>query len=88
MFELWQVVNENLCASKSLNKFQTFEVNYKISKERRISIASVVGLDNLSSNLRIIKLRSITYSPGHNSLELHNILIQSRFITSKRKLDI
>ena len=28
----------------------------KISKERRIAIASVVGLDNLSSNLRIIIL--------------------------------
>ena len=33
---------------------------YKISKERRIAIASVVGLDNLSSNLRIIILRLIT----------------------------
>ena len=33
---------------------------YKISKERRMVIASIVGLDNLSSNLWIIILRSIT----------------------------
>ena len=33
---------------------------YKVSKERRIAIASVVGLDNLSSNLRIVILRFIT----------------------------
>ena len=33
---------------------------YKISKERRIAIVMVVGLNNLSSNLRIIILRSIT----------------------------
>ena len=33
---------------------------YKISEERRIAIASVVRLDNLSSNLRIIILHSIT----------------------------
>ena len=31
-----------------------------ISKERRIAISSVVGLDNLSSNLRIIILGLIT----------------------------
>ena len=35
------------------------QLTCKISKERRIAIASVVGLDNLSSNLRIIILRSI-----------------------------
>ena len=36
------------------------QLSDKISKEKRIAIASVVGLDNLSSNLRIIILRSIT----------------------------
>ena len=40
-----------------LNKKQ---LTNKISKERRITIASVVGLGNLSSNLRIIILGSIT----------------------------
>ena len=62
-----------VCGSKALNKFQTFEwsqyfspdlrqkqLTYKISKERRIAIASVAGLDNLSSNLGIIKLYLIT----------------------------
>ena len=34
---------------------------HKISKERIIAITSVVKLDNLSSNLRIIILRLITY---------------------------
>ena len=61
------------CGSKALKKFQAFEgvsnfllildkkqLTYKISKERRIAIASVVGLDNLGSDLRIIILRSIT----------------------------
>ena len=52
-----------VCDSKVLNKFQTFEegqyfspdltekkqLTYEISKKRRIAIASVVGLDNLSS---------------------------------------
>ena len=33
---------------------------YKISKERGIATASAVGLDNLSSNLRIIILLLIT----------------------------
>ena len=36
------------------------QLSDKISKEKRIAIASVVGLDNLSSNLQIIILRSIT----------------------------
>ena len=62
-----------VCDSKALNKFQTCEgvstfllildkkqLSDKISEERRIVIASVVGLDNLSSNLRIIILRPIT----------------------------
>ena len=40
-----------------LNKKQ---LTYKISKEKRIAIASVIGLDNLSSSLRIIILRLIT----------------------------
>ena len=34
---------------------------HKISKERIIAVTSVVKLDNLSSNLRIIILRLITY---------------------------
>ena len=37
------------------------KLTYKISKEIRIAIASVVGLNKLSSNLRIIILRSITW---------------------------
>ena len=54
-----------VCGSKAVNKFQTFEeslkqLTYKISKERRVAIASVVGLGNLSSNLRIIILLLIT----------------------------
>ena len=62
-----------VCGSKAFNKFQTFEGSqyfspdlrsktayYKISKERRIAVASVVGLDNQSLNSRIIKLLLIT----------------------------
>ena len=64
-----------VCGSKALNKLQTFEGSQyfspdlrekkkklacKISKERRIAIASVVRLDNLGSNLRIIILPLIT----------------------------
>ena len=29
-----------------------------------------------------------TYNPGHNILELHNILVKIRFTTSETKLDI
>ena len=86
---------KTICNRKALNKFQTFErsqyfspdinekktqLTYKISKERRI--ASVVGLDNLSSNLRIIILLLITKpifkykSPSHLPLYiLINVLI-------------
>ena len=35
-----------------------------------------------------VKLKFGTYNPGHNILELYNMLVQARFITSKRKLDI
>ena len=37
------------------------QFTYKILKERRIAIASVVGLDNLGSNLQIIILHSINW---------------------------
>ena len=36
------------------------ELTYKISKERRVAIASVVGLYNLGSDIWIIILRLIT----------------------------
>ena len=62
-----------LCSRKALNKPQTFEgcryfspglnkkaAYYKISKDRRMAIASAVWLDNLSSNLRIIILLLIS----------------------------
>ena len=52
---------------KHLKEVSTFllildkkQFTYKISKEKRIIIASAVGLDHLSSNLRIIILRLIT----------------------------
>ena len=33
-------------------------------------------------------LHCVNYNPGHNILELYNILVQIRFTTSKKKLDI
>ena len=30
----------------------------------------------------------LIYNPGHNILELYNTLVQIRFTTNKRKLDI
>ena len=30
----------------------------------------------------------VDYNPGHNILELYNILVQIRFTTSNKKLDI
>ena len=35
-----------------------------------------------------IPWRKVPYNSGHNILELYNILVQIRFTTSKRKLDI
>ena len=63
-----------VCASKGLKKLQNFEGShclspdlrekkqptYKNSKERSIAIASVLGLDNLSSYLWIMILGFIT----------------------------
>ena len=56
-----------VCGSKTFNKFQTFEgkkhfspifekksASYKILKEIRAAVASVVGFVYLSSNLQII----------------------------------
>ena len=36
------------------------KLNYKISKESRVAISSVMGLDNLGSDSQIIILRFIT----------------------------
>ena len=74
MFGLWRVVNDNCMYQQApyqisnIEESQDFscdfrykkQLTYKISKERRIAIASVVGLDNLSLNLWIIILRFIT----------------------------
>ena len=54
-----------LASFKHLKGVSTFllivdkKLTYKISEERRIALASVVGLDNLSSNLQITILRLI-----------------------------
>ena len=63
-----------VCVSRALSKLRTSEwshyfspdlrekkqLTYKISKERGIAIASIFGLDNLSSNLRIMILGLVT----------------------------
>ena len=49
---------------------------YKISKERGIATASAVGLDNLSSNLRIIILLLITNLINTSLLSHHLAYIQ------------
>ena len=42
-----------------------------------------------SSSLEVQRAkRKFSDNPGHNILELYNILVQIRFITSKTKLDI
>ena len=73
MLGLWWVVNENCMWPKLFKKFKRLKASftfllilekkaayYKISRERRIARASVVGLDELSSNLWIIILHLIT----------------------------
>ena len=40
------------------------------------------------ASILTMRLSPHTYNPGHNILELSNILVQIRFTTSKRKLDI
>ena len=70
-----------LTNSKRLKAVSTFllildkkkQFTYKILKERRIALASVVGLDNLSSNSRIIILLLIKkgLSSSKNLLSHH-----------------
>ena len=62
------VIAKLLTNFKHLKKVSIFllildnkKLTYKISEERRIAIASLVGLGNVSSNLCIIMLCSITY---------------------------
>ena len=37
---------------------------------------------------QVLSKSSDIYNPGHNILELYNVLVQIRFTTSKTKLDI
>ena len=41
--------------------------------------------NNNNNNNSFVKM---IYNPGHNILELYNILVQIKFSTNKRKLDI
>ena len=43
---------------------------------------------NLLGKKVLAKEKYMTYNPGHNILELYNILVQVRFTTSKTKLYI
>ena len=61
------VAAKYLTILKHLKEVSTFflileerQLNYKISKESRVAISSVMGLDNLGSDSRIIILRFIT----------------------------
>ena len=79
-------MNENCMSARLLKNFRylkgvsTFllildkkQFTYKISKERRIAIANVVGFDNLSTNLRMILLH---LSPKTSLLSYHLPYIQ------------
>ena len=55
------------------------QLNYKISKESRVAISSVMGLDNLGSDSRIIILRFITDLLGNSELcWIENLTEQSQ----------
>ena len=52
---------------------------------------SIFNLKKVNENHhRILHIRifELVYNPGHNILELYNILVKIRFTTSKTKLDI
>ena len=63
------------------------------SVSRLIAFLSV----NFKENFKKLPIRNLeqviswtyqTYNPGHNILELYNVLVQVRVATSKTKLDI
>ena len=45
-------------------------------------------MDLVIKKIEFLYLVILFYNPGHNILELYNILLQIRFTTSKRKFDI
>ena len=57
-------------------------------------IKHAVIINSLMTRVPIIQrplyffMKELSYNPGHNSLELYNILLQIRFTTSKTKSDI
>ena len=57
----------------------------------KIGVGELENLKVISKIHYIVPLFEMgrtNYSPGHNILELYNILVQIRFTTSKTKLDI
>ena len=48
-----------------------------------------IAMDALSDRAKLLReFKNDNYNPGHNILELYNILVKIRFTTSKTKLDI
>ena len=68
------------------------EASQVIHDASQLTGLSVMGI-SIKKNIRAIYIVSVlsfllTYNPGHNVLELYNILVQFQFTASKRKLDI
>ena len=69
-------------STKKLNRYKTTvvqSVNYSVL---------VHCLSKHQNFLKQIGSLAVSYNHSHNILELYNILVQIRFTTSKRKLDI
>ena len=81
--------NDNIIDVKPKNE------QIKTSVDEKIHVARPEDYINVekSLNTTVIEISSgsedeVSYNPGHNILELYSILVQIRFFTYKRKLDI
>ena len=62
--------------------------NRQQPKESLFSAILATLLPTTLVKINLFKTQLGSYNPGHNSLELYKILVQIRFTTSKRKVDI
>ena len=88
----FEVKNHNLYCiqyGKFLSIFMTrvSSENHEIFFKKKLILLRV-RKSSFNKEKTLLFSNNNTYNPGHNILELYNILEQIRFTTSKRKLDI
>ena len=85
----WHASCSLFCEIDEMKLWSKFQVSpmYQ-TREKCPKVVNVFLSRHDGKNSLVPKMVTTTYNPGHNILELYNILVQIRFTTSKTKLDI